>query len=55
MKDKKHVLNKLGLTEEEFEEIMSLPIKTARDYPSNYWLSQIVSKHGGITKILKFP
>ena len=31
--DKKYVLEKLGLTEVEFEEIMSFPIKTFRDYP----------------------
>ena len=36
-KDKKHVLNKLGLTEEEFEKIMSLPTKTFRDYPNSYF------------------
>jgi len=44
--DKEYVLEKLGLTEAEFEEIMSLPIKTFRDYPSNHWLFQIVRKYG---------
>ncbi|MBA7576798.1 hypothetical protein ES708_18640 [subsurface metagenome] len=36
--DKKYVIKKLGLSEEEFEEIMSTPIKTYRDYPNNYFL-----------------
>ena len=44
--DKKYVLEKLGLTEVEFEEIMSFPIKTFRDYPSNHWLFQIMRKYG---------
>lgn len=41
--DKEYVIKKLGLTEEEFEKIMSLPIKTFRDYPNNYFiLSKVV-------------
>ena len=36
--DKKYVIKKLGLTEKEFEEIMSAPIKGFRDYPNNYFL-----------------
>jgi len=36
--DKKHVIKKLGLTEEEFETIMSQPIKSFRDYPNSYFL-----------------
>jgi len=35
--DKEYVIKKLGLSEKEFEQIMSLPIKTYREYPSNYW------------------
>jgi len=35
-KDKKYVLEKLGLTEEEFEEIMRLLPKTFLDYPTYY-------------------
>ena len=31
-KDKKYVLNKLGLSNKDFNEIMALPIKTHRDY-----------------------
>ncbi|OQX50945.1 MAG: ExsB family protein [Candidatus Cloacimonas sp. 4484_209] len=37
-KDKEYVIKKLGLTEEEFERIMSQPIKTFKDYPNNYFL-----------------
>lgn len=42
--DKEYVLQKLGLTEEEFERIMSLPKRTFRDFPSNNWLFVMVSK-----------
>ena len=34
--DKEYVLKKLGLTNEDWENIMKLPNKTFRDYPSNY-------------------
>ena len=53
--DKELVLNNFDLTEEEFEEIMALPIKTVRDYPSNYWLSKVITKRSGIVRKLKFP
>ena len=33
--DRDYVIKKLGLTEEEFEKIMSLPVKVHTDYPSN--------------------
>lgn len=33
--DKVFVLKKLGITEQEFEEIMSTPVRTHRDFPSN--------------------
>jgi len=36
--DKDYVLKKLGLTEEEFEKIMSKPIKKHTDYPNNQFL-----------------
>lgn len=32
--DKKYLIKKLGITDQEFERIMSLPVKTVRDYPS---------------------
>ena len=32
--DREYVKKKLGLTEAEFEQIMTLPIKTYRDYPN---------------------
>jgi len=34
--DREFVCKKLGITEMEFEQIMALPIKTYKDYPSNY-------------------
>jgi len=36
--DKEYVIKKFGLNEEEFEEIMSQPVKTFRDYPNNNFL-----------------
>lgn len=36
--DKEYVIKKLGLTEEEFEKIMSQPIQTFKDYPNNNFL-----------------
>lgn len=36
--DRQFVLKKLGLNEEQFEDIMKLPIKTHYDYPNNSWL-----------------
>jgi hypothetical protein len=38
--DKSYVLKKFGLTEPEFEGIMSRPIKSPKDYPSSYVLSR---------------
>ena len=35
--DRQRVIKKLGLTEEEFESIMSLPTKTHSDYPTCYY------------------
>ena len=52
--DKEYVLKKLGLTEDEFEEIMSLPLKTFRDYPSDYRLFQAMLKLRNISRGLKF-
>ncbi|OQX21574.1 MAG: ExsB family protein [Candidatus Altiarchaeales archaeon A3] len=36
--DKEYVIKKFGLTEEEFEKIMSLPIKSFKNYPNNNFL-----------------
>jgi len=36
--DREYVIKKLGLTEEEFEKIMSQPIKSYKDYPNNAFL-----------------
>ena len=36
--DREYVIRKLGLTEEEFEGLMSQPIKSFTDYPNNYFL-----------------
>ena len=43
-KDKEFIIKKLGLTKEEFEEIESLPVKSFRDYPSNYWFFHLIGK-----------
>ncbi|MBI4685910.1 MAG: N-acetyl sugar amidotransferase [Nitrospirae bacterium] len=43
--DKTFILKKLGLTEEEFAKIMSLPKKTFRDYPSNYMLQTFFNRY----------
>ena len=36
--DKEYVIKKLGLSKEEFEKIMSAPIKGFQDYPNNHFL-----------------
>jgi N-acetyl sugar amidotransferase len=45
--DIEYVVKKLGITPQEFEEIMSLPPKSFRDYPSYY---PIFEKYGPIVK-----
>ncbi|HUV06629.1 MAG TPA: N-acetyl sugar amidotransferase [Spirochaetia bacterium] len=35
--DRKHVLDKLGISGDEFDAIMKQPVKTFRDYPNNYF------------------
>ena len=53
--DKEYCLKKLGLSDKEFEEIMSEPIKSSKDYPSNQWvferLSFLVNKAKQIGKL----
>ena len=48
MEDKEYVIKKLGLTADEFEEIMNLPVKQHTDYPSyltkHYKYEAILSK-----------
>lgn len=44
LEDKKYVIKKLGLTEEIFEEIMSLPQKSFYHYPNNYLIIKKVKK-----------
>jgi N-acetyl sugar amidotransferase len=48
--DYEYVLKKLGLSQQEFDAIMRLPIKTNRDYPSNDW---IFRRLGGLIKKAK--
>lgn len=38
--DKEYVIKKLGLTHEEFNRIMTSPVKSYRDYPNSYFLSK---------------
>lgn len=52
--DKEFILKRLEFTEEEFEKIMSLPTKTVKDYPSNYWLFPLMRKLARKLKIVKF-
>ena len=47
--DKEFVAKKLGVAPEEFEKILALPIRTFKDYPSNFWLFQTKNK---VSKIL---
>jgi N-acetyl sugar amidotransferase len=42
--DKSFVIKKLGLTEEEFQELLNLPNKSFEDYPSNYGLLKIMRR-----------
>jgi hypothetical protein len=36
--DAEYVRKKLNLSETEFEQILALPAKTFRDYPSEFWI-----------------
>jgi N-acetyl sugar amidotransferase len=36
-KEKEYICKKLGITPEELERIMDLPVKTYKDYPNNKW------------------
>ena len=47
-RDKEYVLKKFGLSEQEFEKLMKLPIKKHTDYPSNEWIYLILRKARGI-------
>lgn len=42
--DSDYVRKKLNLSESEFDEIMKLPLKTFRDYPSEYWMLKLKDK-----------
>jgi N-acetyl sugar amidotransferase len=42
--DKRYIVQKLGISDEEFENIMKLPLKSHRDYPSNDLLIQTLLK-----------
>ena len=50
LQDKKYVIKKLGLTDEKFDELMSLPIKSHADYPS---VVNIAKKLKPITRLVK--
>lgn len=54
--DKDYVIKKFGFTLKEFEDIMSLPLKDHRDYPSYYPYIQKLKGVIGVAKKLKlFP
>jgi len=42
-RDKAYVLKKLSLDEEEFEDLMCLPIKSHTDYPNSQWLLPVLA------------
>ena len=46
--DKQYVLGRLGLSEEEFEQIMDLPIKKRSDYGSDEWIYEILRRLEGV-------
>ena len=50
--DREYVLKKLGLSEEEFDEIMNLPIKSHLDYPNSQWIYKQVSR---IERLINLP
>ena len=43
-RDKKYILNKLGLSEEEFEELMKLPIKKHEEYGTDEWIYSLLMR-----------
>jgi N-acetyl sugar amidotransferase len=51
--DREYVIKKLGLTEKGFEEIMALPIKTYRDYPTYFDLADKVIGEQTARKIIQ--
>ncbi len=48
--EKEYVLKKLGLTEEEFQEIMRLPVKSHLDYPNSQWMYKGLSRLRTVVK-----
>jgi len=50
IEDKEFVLKKLGLSEDEFEAIMSLPVASHRDYPSH---SLVFERMPNVVKLLR--
>lgn len=48
--DREYVIKKLGFTEQEFERIMSQPVKTYKDYPNNSFLYNKLSFIVGLAK-----
>ena len=40
--DRNYVIKKLGLTEDQYEELMALPVKSFRDYPNSYDFVQLL-------------
>ncbi|MFB0523766.1 MAG: N-acetyl sugar amidotransferase, partial [Candidatus Bathyarchaeia archaeon] len=50
--DKQYVLSRLGLSEEEFEQLMNLPIKKHSDYGSDEWVYGILRRLEGVYRFL---
>lgn len=50
--EREYVIKKLGIPEEDFEGIMSLPTKTFEEYPTNYSLTERIKRFTGLATIL---
>ena len=53
LQDRDFVLKKLGLSQEEFEEIMTAPLKTHRDYPNYAHAFHLKTKLGRVLRTLR--
>lgn len=51
--DKEYVVKKLGLTGEEFENLMKLPVKSHLDYPNNQWIYKKLSRIDEIISLFR--
>jgi N-acetyl sugar amidotransferase len=50
--ERDYVIKKLAITEEEFEQIMSLPTRTFEAYPTNYSLTERIKKFNSLATLV---